>query len=73
MTQTAGGDVKAGEENRVIAKVHEIACSHRPGAGADVSQDDTYTNQQANLSPGTAKLLRVSKAKKRARSHDARW
>jgi hypothetical protein len=55
--QAACGDVKAGEENRVIAKMHEITGGHRPSAGANVREDDADANQQADLSPGAAELM----------------
>src|ERR1700680_3075159 len=71
VAQAAGGDKEAGEEDGVIAKMHEITCGDGSGFGANISEDDADADQQADLSPSAAELLRVGKSKKRACGHDA--
>src|ERR1700730_11370008 len=72
VAQAAGGDVKAGEKDGVVAKVYEITCRHGAGAGADISENNTNADQQTDLSPGAPELLGVSESKKRACGDNAR-
>src|SRR5580704_15465085 len=72
MSQAAGGKIKSREQNAVVAQVNEIAGGHGAGARANVSQRDADDDQQANLSPGAAELLRVRQPKQRAGNQHAR-
>src|ERR1700680_1373369 len=71
VAQAAGGNEEAGEEDGVLAKMHEITRGDGSGFGANVREDDTDADEQADLAPGAAELLRMRKSKKRARGDNA--
>ncbi len=63
MAEATGGNEKAGEKNRVVAKVNEITRGNRAGTGSDVSENDPDADEQADLPPGSAELLGVGEPK----------
>src|SRR5260370_36905114 len=72
MAEATCSDEKAGEKYSVVAKMHEIARRHGAGSGSDVRENNADADQQTDLSPGAAGLLRVGKSEKQPRRHSAR-
>src|SRR5260370_28788587 len=72
MAEATCSDEKAGEKYGVVAKMHEIARRHGSSSGSDVSENNSDADQQTDLSPGAAELLRVGKSEKQPRRHSAR-
>ena len=69
--ESAGGEIKGGEQECIVAEVEQITGQNGSGDGADVSEKNPDQDEQHDLSPTAPELHGVKSAKNNSGKQDS--